>query len=335
MKLVKYACSFLIACGLLTAACSTTDATSTRICQLTGSEDRSTPGRPTGMQLGGITGGVTGTDIGWPFEHRGSLNFLFGDTRDFNPDLCEPDICDTTQPTVPDGVLRWPNRGAYESWLAFHGNSAENMATAPLDFDPEQCIPLSVVTELRAGTFAHAVSSTNVEAAIQLSAPAVAASPQDRFVVALDSRILVVTDDRRVFAHKVVGNTVGFARQLGTSRLRAAASGSFLIRPGSELARAHRIRRPRRCRRSTRHEPRSVRSARRSSHRRQPSGQVGRLAGKSRHRDHDARGSLGARDRRQRHWQSVSPQQSVGPSGRGQSSGQTCPRRRNTDPRHY
>ena len=101
------------------------------------------------------------------------------------------------------------------------------MATAPLDFDPEQCIPLSVVTELRAGTFAHAVSSTNVEAAIQLSAPAVAASPQDRFVVALDSRILVVTDDRRVFAHKVVGNTVGFARQLGT--LPAAGRGERIV----------------------------------------------------------------------------------------------------------
>lgn len=225
MTLVKYARYFWITYGVLIAACSTPESASTRICQLTGTDDRSTPGRLTGMQLGGVTGGVTGTDIGWPFEHDGRLIFLFGDTRDFNPDLCEPDVCGTIPPRAPDGTipptdppgaLRWPDREAYESWLRFHGNSFENMATTSLDFDPERCIPLSVVTEIRAGTFAHAVSLTNVDAAIQLSAPAVAASPQDRFVVTLGNRILVVTDDRRVFAHEVVGNTVGFARQLGT-----------------------------------------------------------------------------------------------------------------------
>jgi hypothetical protein len=216
MKRIKYVSYLWMVLTVFTAWCSTAEPTSTRVCQLTGTDDRSTPGKATGMQLGSVTGGVTGTDIGWPFEHAGRLHFLFGDTRDFNPDLCEPDICGTVQPTPPDGILRWPDRGAYESWLRFHGNAAENMATASLDIDPERCIPLSVFTELRASTFAHAVSSTNVDAAIQLSSPAVAANPQDRFVVTVGKRILVVTDDRRVFAHEVVGNTVGFARQLGT-----------------------------------------------------------------------------------------------------------------------
>jgi hypothetical protein len=224
MKLVNYMSYSWIVFGVLTAAC--TAPTSTRICQLTGTDDRSTPGRPTGVQLGGITGGVTGTDIGWPFEHGGRLHFLFGDTRDFNPDLCEPSNCGTGGKIPPD-VLLWSDLGAYEGWLTFHGNSAENMATASLDFDPEQCIPLSVVTELRAGTFAHAMSSTSVDGAIQLSAPAVAANPQDRFVVTLGNRILVVTDDRRVFAHEVVGNAVSFARQLGT--LPTASGGERIV----------------------------------------------------------------------------------------------------------
>ena len=135
MKLVKYTSNFWIACGVLTAACSPAESTSTRICQLTGTDDRSTPGRLTGMQLGGVTGGVTGTDVGWPFEHGGRLNFLFGDTRDFHPDLCEPNTCGTVAPPPgppPNAVLLWHDLGAYEGWMRFHGNSSESMATASL-----------------------------------------------------------------------------------------------------------------------------------------------------------------------------------------------------------
>ena len=157
---------------------------------------------------------MTGTDIGWPFEHGNGLHFLFGDTRDFDPDLW-------SRPTAAPARNKTESsagqpRDAYASWLRFHGDAAENMASTALAFDPEQCIALTAATELRAGTFAHVVSSTTVDPATQLSAPAVAALPQDRFVVASGNRIVVVTDDRRVFAHEVLGDTVRFARQLGT-----------------------------------------------------------------------------------------------------------------------
>ena len=58
-----------------------------KVCQLTGDEDWGTPGTAgalTGMVRGGGSLGVTGTDIGWSFEHQGRLNFMFGDTRDFD-----------------------------------------------------------------------------------------------------------------------------------------------------------------------------------------------------------------------------------------------------------
>ncbi len=194
----------------------------TRICQLTGVQDRSVPGTHTGMELGGITGGVTGTDIGWPFEHDGRVYFLFGDTRNFSPDLCEPYPCGVVnvppgpKPVLPqiNRVQRWFDDTTRNSWLAEYGDGSESMASARPDFDPDNCIPLTVETEIHAGIFAHAVSSTAVGTAIKLSAAPVAANPQDRFVVAMGSRILVVTDDRKVFVHGVFDGVVDFGYQL-------------------------------------------------------------------------------------------------------------------------
>ena len=62
----------------------------TRVCRLTGGEDRSSLRKLTGAHLSGVTDGVTGTDLGFPFEHNNRLYFLFGDSREFHPDICEP-----------------------------------------------------------------------------------------------------------------------------------------------------------------------------------------------------------------------------------------------------
>ena len=42
----------------------------TKVCQLTGTEDREASGKPTGAELSGVTGGVTGTDLGFQFEYN-------------------------------------------------------------------------------------------------------------------------------------------------------------------------------------------------------------------------------------------------------------------------
>jgi hypothetical protein len=75
-----------------------------KICQLTGVEDRERPGKPTGQLLGGDGAGVTGSDLGYPFEHRDRLYFLFGDTRETDPHLCEPALCGTKANPKPLGV---------------------------------------------------------------------------------------------------------------------------------------------------------------------------------------------------------------------------------------
>src|SRR5215217_6961308 len=94
MKTFTHVSRQLIASSMVFLLSSMSAIASTkRICQLTVVQDRSSPGALTGMQLSGITGGVTGTDIGWSFEHQGRLHFLFGDTRNFSPDLCEPGPC--------------------------------------------------------------------------------------------------------------------------------------------------------------------------------------------------------------------------------------------------
>jgi hypothetical protein len=70
---------------------------SAKVCQLTGEEDRQSPGRSTGITLSfgndppaGTTTKITGSDLGFPFQHGRELRLLFGDTREIDPDLCEP-----------------------------------------------------------------------------------------------------------------------------------------------------------------------------------------------------------------------------------------------------
>ena len=75
----KHVSRLLLACSLVfLLSCTTaTLAQTQRICQLTGLQDRSASGAPTGMQLSGITGGVTGTDIGRPVRAPRQAAFPF------------------------------------------------------------------------------------------------------------------------------------------------------------------------------------------------------------------------------------------------------------------
>src|SRR5262245_46470309 len=184
---------------------------STKICQLTGLEDRGS-GQPTGIQRGGVTSTITGTDIGFPFEHDGFLRFLFGDSREFPPDRCEPAWCGTADPTDPappiearpETVQRWSTSADWDAWSSPRGDGWDNIASVPLSFDAEQCIPLALHTELRADVFAHPTTSISVSPAIQLAGARVASRPEDKRVLVMSNRILVIRQDGAVFAHDVV-----------------------------------------------------------------------------------------------------------------------------------
>jgi Domain of unknown function (DUF4185) len=122
----------------------------TKVCQLTGEEDRERPpGKPTGAQLSGAPSGITGSDLGYPFEARNHLYFLFGDTREVEPELCPPYICGTS--TAPKAALPALVKpvGSQQEWdLRTRGrDGADSIATTPLDIDPERCLPLTFLMD--------------------------------------------------------------------------------------------------------------------------------------------------------------------------------------------
>jgi hypothetical protein len=212
-----------------------------KICQVTGEEDRHNPGQPTGSLLGGETGGVTGTDMGFPFEYNGKLLFLFGDSREFSPDRCEPAWCgtdnapvDVSQPN-PERVKRWRSQVEWDTWERVRSEGSDSMASAPLSFDPEQCIPLRFKTVGDDAMFAHTMNGNTVAPAVQLSGPSVASNPEDRWAVVMGSRILVVTETGQVFAHTVSGDAIAPAIQLGGPKVAANPQDKWLLAMGDRL----------------------------------------------------------------------------------------------------
>lgn len=143
----------------------------TKVCQLTGQTDRGiagSAGLTTGMVRGTpgdgaatAAGGITGTDIGWSFEHAGRLHFMFGDTRDYNNiDACDPGACgfgDNPQPAAPapngGTLLRWANAGAYWDWQDQRGESPESWASAAAGSNPANCFSLEVPIDPSTGRF--------------------------------------------------------------------------------------------------------------------------------------------------------------------------------------
>jgi len=119
-----------------------------KISQLTGTEDRERPARPTGQILSGVAAGVTGTDVGFPFEHRNRLYFLFGDTRESDPDLCAPDVCGTIASPKVSGVPRLQLADSQADWdsRTRWRNGADSIAHVPIQSDPER-FPLEFETD--------------------------------------------------------------------------------------------------------------------------------------------------------------------------------------------
>jgi hypothetical protein len=149
--------------------------------------------------MSGVTGGVTGTDLGFPVEYNDKLYLLFGDSRQFPPDVCEPAWCGTeAEPKAvdnpqanPEKVQRWPST---REWDSFVERSAEDigarekkkldgfdsMATAPLNFDPDQCIPITFETTNVGLVFGQAITGNTIVDPLRFDGSNVAANPQDR-----------------------------------------------------------------------------------------------------------------------------------------------------------
>jgi hypothetical protein len=207
----------------------------TKVCQLTGGEDRGSPGKLTGTQLSGVTGGITGTDLGFPFEYNRRLNFLFGDSREFPPDLCEPFLCGTEsdpksviQPN-PEKVQRWRSQGEWDSFVALRGDGRDSTATTPLEFNPEQCIPVTFETTEVGLIFAHAITDNDIGIPFQLIGQNVAANPQDKWVLIQNNRILVITKEGLVFAHDIIGNNIGIPFQLSGPKVAANPQDKWVL----------------------------------------------------------------------------------------------------------
>jgi Domain of unknown function (DUF4185) len=227
---------------------------STKVCQVTGIGDRQHPDRPTGTMLTGRTGGVTGTDLGFPFEYKGELVMLFGDSREFDPDRCEPAWCG-----AQDGVMNppadpgerskhpaddpqkrlklWPTLATWNTWVAHRTEGADSIARAPLDFDPEGCIPVSFETDERGSVYVHELADGRVEAPFRLQGDPVASRPEDRWVVTAGDRILVITQAGEVFAHELdlAGKTVGRPFRLAGPRVAARPEDKWLVAMGGRL----------------------------------------------------------------------------------------------------
>jgi hypothetical protein len=220
--------------------------TSSKICQVTGIVDLQHPKELTGFRRSGVTGGVTGTDLGFPFEYRGRLVMLFGDSREFDPDRCEPAWCGTDDAPKsavdPDGRLkRWRTIAEWNAWTANRGpgtpsaEGGDSIVTSAVDFDPESCITARVETDEVGSVYAHVVGQTAMRPAIRLEGEPVASRPQDKWVTLVEGRILVITKEGTVFAHALNGNQVDTPFQLSGPPVGARPEDRWIAPMGNRL----------------------------------------------------------------------------------------------------
>ncbi len=213
----------------------------TKICQMTGGADRGSPGTPTGPQRTGVTGGVTGTDLGFSFEYNGALRFLFGDSREFHPDLCEPYLCGTqaapiplTQPN-PENVQLWRSQQEWDLFVDARGDGYDSMATAPLDFDPDLGIPITFETNDIGLVFAHAIAETEIGNPTQFFGARVASNPGDKWTLVMGNRILVITQTGSVFVHEITGTAIGAPFQLAGPAVAANPQDKRVLVMGNRI----------------------------------------------------------------------------------------------------
>jgi hypothetical protein len=207
-----------------------------KVCQVTGIGDRERPNQLTGVQRTGLTGGVTGTDLGFPFEHNGKLLMLFGDLREFHPDRCEPAWCgtDSVNDNPPTGLKLWRTQDHWNAWVASREEGADSIATAPLEFDPEQCIPVSFETDERGSVYGHVVSDS-IDGASHLSGAPVASRPEDKWVAFIDGRLLVITATGQTFVHPLTGDVIGTPFQLSGPSVAARPEDKWIAAVGDRL----------------------------------------------------------------------------------------------------
>ena len=227
--------------AVLTLASLSQAQTTSKVCQLTGADDRDALGLPTGAERSGITGGVTGTDIGFSFEFNQRLMFLFGDSREFGRDLCEPGLCGPseapitlTQPDVSQ-VQRWRTQSDWDSFTDARGDGWDSIGTAPLTFDPDNCIPVSFATINSGLVYSQQISENGVAIPTQLTGAPVATNPQDKWVLALGNRLLVITTNGSVFAHQLTGNTIQPAQQLTAPPVAANPGDKWVLTADNKI----------------------------------------------------------------------------------------------------
>jgi hypothetical protein len=177
--------------------------------------------------MSGVTGGITGTDLGFPIEYKGKLYFLFGDSREFHPDLCEPGLCGTEAAPIKvlqknsEQLSRWRTLEEWNQFVAHRGDGRDSLATASLQFDPDQCIPIRFETTEVGLIFGHEIQGDTIGDPFQLQGRNVATNPQDKWVLVMGNRILVITNDGSVFVHDIPGNSIGIPFQLRGPKVAA------------------------------------------------------------------------------------------------------------------
>lgn len=183
-----------------------------KVCQLTGSVDRTAPSNPTAAARGS-TSTVTGTDIGYGFEQGNHIRFLFGDSHEFSPDFCEPAWCGTQlnpknvpmQPTSAElRVRRAPSEAAYAEFKLIAGDGAESSATAEFDADVANCPAIHFQSRPRGVVLRYGLGDEPLAQLLpptRLLTPPVATNPQDRFVAILPQGLAVITSIGGLWIH--------------------------------------------------------------------------------------------------------------------------------------
>ena len=218
---------------------------STKICQLTGTFDRQPPHLATAQQRSGVPSTVEGTDLGYGFVQGNKLRFFFGDTHDFAPDVCEPDVCGTQDsplgpllpsPKAEERVRRAPSLEAWQHHLRARGDGAETMARAAVNSDPENCLSLSFDSQPASAFVSHAFSGGILRSATSFSGALVASRAEDRFVAMVPGGVAVVTDSSEVWFHPTAPfNTIVEPHRLDGSLPVPAGSARTVLSDGDRL----------------------------------------------------------------------------------------------------
>jgi parallel beta-helix repeat protein len=98
-------------------------------------------------------------------------------------------------------------------WDNVKSISEQDRARVVSDMRDEGLCPLADADK-NSRVFVHDINRNDVGNSQQLAIPSVAAQPQDKWVLIMGNRIVVINSDGRVFTHDITGNTRGNVNQL-------------------------------------------------------------------------------------------------------------------------